>query len=384
MMKFNKASVLGYTLLLIGVISLIFYTFIGQNESILFLNDLAAGHEQSRLKSQTADPTQKPLIYESKGFRYQADLYIPQEVPLASIVLIPGIAQQGKNDPRLIAFATTLARSRFIVLVPDIENLRELKIRAEDSRTIKDAFKFLTSRPEYPSQKQAGIGAFSYAVGPTILAALDSEVREKINFILSVGGYYDVEQVITFFTTGYFKIDNGWQYRKPNEYGKWVFVLSNIERLSNPKDKEIFNEIVQQKIHDPNTSIDSLTSGLTVEANSIVKLLRNEDHNETQNLITRIPNTIRNDLIALNLSNKDLKQLRAKLILLHGVEDDIIPYTESISLAMAVTKGQAELFLVDGLTHVDVSTNLLSQWKLLQAIDTLLDLRKVGSNEFNN
>ena len=83
--------------------------------------------------------------------------------------------------------------------MPEIPNLRDLKIRASDSQTIMNAFTYLISRPEFPDNAQAGIGAFSYAVGPSILAALRPEVRNKVNFILSIGGYYDVEQVITFY-----------------------------------------------------------------------------------------------------------------------------------------------------------------------------------------
>jgi hypothetical protein len=375
-MIINRRSILGFALLFIAIIPLIIYVFISQYESILFLEDLAAGYEISRLKSQTSEPIRIPIDYEIKSYQYQADLYIPQESILASIVLIPGVAEQGKDDLRLIAFATTLARSRFMVLVPEISNLRELKIRVEDSRTIIDAFTYLISRPELPEQGQAGIGAFSYAVGPAVLAALDPEIREKIDFILSVGGYYNVEQVITFFTTGYFKNDNGWQYIKPNEYGKWVFVLSNIERLSIQTDKDIFHEIAQRKMDNPNASIDDLTSYLSAEANSILTLLKNQNHNQTTQLITGIPYAIRTDLDALDLSNKNLSQLNAKLILLHGIDDDIIPYTESILLSKAVAEGQSELFIVDGLAHVNIHPNLLNQWKLLRAIDALLDLRK--------
>lgn len=375
-MIINRPLKLGFALLFIAAISSIIYVFIEQNESILFLEDLAVGHEKSRLKSQTPEPKRLSIDYEIKSFQYQADLYIPQESALASIVLIPGVAAQGKDDLRLVAFATTLARSRFMVLVPEISNLRELKIRAEDSRTIIDAFTYLISRPEFPAQGQAGIGAFSYAVGPAILAALDPEIREKIDFILSVGGYYDIEKVITFFTTGYFKNDNGWQYIKPNEYGKWVFALNNVERLSKQTDKEIFYAIAQRKMDNPNASIEDLTNNLSVEANSILALLKNQNHNETITLITDIPNAIRTDLNALNLSNKNLSQLNAKLILLHGIDDDIIPYTESILLSRAVAEGQSELFIVDGLAHVNIHPNLLNQWKLLRAIDALLDLRK--------
>ncbi|MBT8112449.1 MAG: lysophospholipase, partial [Gammaproteobacteria bacterium] len=284
---------------------------------------------------------------------------------------------QGKDDSRLVAFASTLARSRFMVLVPDIPNLRDLKIRAEDSRTIIDAYTYLISRPEFPAQGQAGIGAFSYAVGPAVIAALDPQIRERVNFILSVGGYYDIEQVITFFTTGYFQNDHGWQYLEPNEYGKCVFVLSNVERLSNPLDKEIFFKIAQRKINNPNTSIEDLIINLTDEANSILALLQNQNHNHTPSLIADIPNIIHGDLDALNLSNKDLTKLKAKLILLHGTDDDIIPYTESIALSRVVAEGQSEVFLIDGLAHVDVQPKILNRWKMLRAIDALLEMREV-------
>jgi len=374
-MIINKSSALVLSLLCIAIITSVSYILIRQSEAALFLEDLAAGDKESRLKSKTQAPTQLSIDYEVQSYQYQADLYISQEPPLASIVLIPGVAEQGKDDSRLIAFATTLARSRFIVLVPDIPNLRNLKIRAEDSRTIKDAFTYLISLPEFPTQGHAGIGAFSYAVGPAVLAALDPQIREKVNFVLSVGGYYDVEQVITFFTTGYFQNDNEWQYLEPNEYGKWVFVLSNVERLSNPVDKKIFLKIAQRKINNPNTSIDDLIINLTTEANSILVLLQNQNHNHASNLITDMPKAIRADLDALNLSNKDLTKLRAKLILLHGTDDDIIPYTESIALAKAVAIGQSEVFLIDGLAHVNVRPETLNRWKMLRAIDALLKIK---------
>ncbi len=352
-----------------------------QGEAALFLEDLAVGSADSRLKNRTPTPTLLSIQYEILGLSYQADLYRPGETPLASIVLIPGAAQHGRDDSRLVAFATTLARFRFIVLVPDIPNLRDLKVRAEDSRTITDAFTYLLSRPEFPTQGQAGIGAFSYAVGPAVLAALDPLVRERVNFILSVGGYYDVEQVITFFTTGYFRYKNEWHFLEPNEYGKWVFVLSNVERLSDPIDKENFHKIAQRKMSNPNVAIDDLVIDLTAEAASILTLLQNQNPELVPSLIADLPTAIRTELGALNLSNKDLNKLRARLILLHGTDDNIIPYTESIALANAVAKDQAELFLINGLAHVNVRPKRLNKWAMLRAIDALLNVRELQAEK---
>ena len=351
--------------------------WIGQSDTALFLEDLAAGNNESRLKRRTSTPNWSSINYEILGLDYQADLYQPGETPLAGIVLIPGVAQHGRDDLRLVAFANTLARNRFIVLVPDIPNLRDLKVQAEDSRVITAAFTYLISRPEFPPQGQAGIGAMSYAVGPAILAALKPKVRERVNFVLSVGGYYDVEQVITFFTTGYFRDKNELKFLEPNEYGKWVFVLSNVDHLKDPKDKESFTKIAQRKMENPNVAIDDLVTNLSAEASSILTLLENQNPELVSKLIAELPSSIRTELDALNLSNKDLTQLEARLILLHGTDDNIIPYTESIALANAVMKNQAELFLIDGLAHVNVHPKKLNRWAMLRAIDSLLKVREV-------
>jgi hypothetical protein len=67
---------------------------------------------------------------------------------------------------------------------------------------------------------------------------------------------------------------------------------------------------------------------------------------------------------------------------LHGIDDNIIPYTESIALANAVAKDQAELFLIDGLMHVNIRPQILNNWTMLRAIDTLLNVRKPKTKEF--
>ena len=354
------------------------------SEAALFLEDVAAENRDSRLKDRTPTPVITSIEYQISENNYHADLYLPGETPLAGIVLIPGVAEAGRGDTRLAAFAKTLARNRFIVLVPDIPSLRKLKVRAEDRLTISDAVTHLVSRPEFPEGAQIGIGAFSYAVGPALLAAMEPTVREKVHFILGVGGYYDLENVITFFTTGYFQHQNEWQYLEPNEYGKWVFVISNVDRLSDPNDQNIFLDIAKQKIENPDTQIDNLVANLTDEANSILNLLQNNNYEEAPKLLTKIPTAIRNDLDALNISNKDITRLKAKLILLHGTDDSIIPFTESIALSNAVGEDKTKLFLIEGLAHVDIHPKKLNKWAMLRAIDELLNVRdtKTASDRY--
>ena len=68
--------------------------------------------------------------------------------------------------------------------------------------------------------------------------------------------------------------------------------------------------------------------------------------------------------------------MQARLILLHGTDDAIIPYTEGMALVAAVQPGRAELFLIDGLAHVDVRPFRLDRRAMWRAIHALLAQRK--------
>lgn len=346
------------------------------DEAAWVLEDFAVRGEDSHLKQQTPDPVRRSVTYAVQNNRYKADLYLPGEPALAGIVLVPGAAKRGKNDRRLVAFATTLARTRFLVLVPDLPNLRMLKIRAEDKRGVAGAFLHLLSLPEFPAGQQAGIGAFSYAVGPAVLAALEPAVRKRVDFVLGVGGYHDIHQVVTFFTTGYFQKQGRWQYLEPSQYGKWVFVLSNVERLPNAGDRYLLRTIARRKLNNANARVDDLRPRLTVAGKSVLDLLENRNPARTPSLVANLPKSIRVELDALNLANKDLSRLHARLILLHGTDDSIIPYAESVALATTAPMNQSELFLINGLAHVDVQPLGLDRRAMWHAIHAILAQRK--------
>jgi len=342
---------------------------------MLVLGDLAAGAGPSWLKAQTPQPQRSSKRYTIDGRSYKADVYIPGEPALAKIVLVPGVEERGKDDPRLVNFAMTFSRARFLVLVPDIPGLRALKVRTSDVQGVVDAFTYLKTEEEPAPPAQAGIGAFSYAAGPAILAALRPQISEQVDFLLAVGGYHDLNRVLVFITTGYYFYDGKWRYLTPNTYGRWTFIVSNLERLHDPGDREAFRRMANRRMADPNAPIDDLIQTLQPEGQALYQLLDNTNPSQMPELIARIPASIRADLDALSLANKELDALKAHLILIHGRDDNIIPYSESIDLAKRLPPAQTGLYIVDGLFHVDLKPGLLDNLRLWQAIRAVLKKR---------
>jgi pimeloyl-ACP methyl ester carboxylesterase len=303
------------------------------------------------------------------------DLYWPDGAK-AALVLVPGVVPEGKDDPRLVALAQTLVRARFAVLVPDIANLRAQQVSPDDARAIAAAIAWLAGCGE-PGARSVGVMAISYAAGPAILAALRPDTAPHVRFLVAIGGYYDTEAVVTFFTTGYFRAGavQPWQEGSPNAYGKWVFVAANAQRLDDPDDREALAAMAGRKLNDLEADVTDLQAGLGPQGRAVTALLDNRDPDRVPALIGNLPEAVRGDLAGLDLSRADLSQLEARLLLVHGRDDPIIPSTESEALAAAAPDGTS-LYVVDSLAHVELDpAGLVDGFRLWRAVYRLLAFR---------
>ena len=349
-------------------------------EASRVLGDITAGHGPSALKRHVPEPSRMAIGYRGAGRERYGDLYVPAGPALAPLLLVPGAARQGKDDPRLVAFAMTLARARFLVLVPDIESVRALKVSAANSEDIVDGVAHLAERT---GSRAVGLAAISYAVGPAMLAAARPELADHVGFVIAVGGYYDIEAAVTFFTTGWFRDAGGERrYLRPNEYGKWVFVQSNADRLESPGDRALLDEIAARKLSEPALDDSDLVARLGPEGRAVYDLVANSDPERAPSLFGRLPASIRSEMQALDLRTQDLSRVKARSILIHGRDDAIIPFTQSEALAEALGD-RATLYLVDSLAHVDLTitgvSDAVTLWRATYRVLAERDRAAAGS-----
>jgi len=353
---------------------------LGDSEAALALEDIAAGDGASRLKAQTPQPSRRTVSFEIEQRRYAADLYLSPAGARAGIVLVPGVVPAGKDDPRLVALAHTLARLRFAVLVPDMLGLRNYKVRASDVREVADAFRYLSADPELAPSGRAGIAGFSYGAGPVVIAAVQPDIRDQVRFVVAVGGYYDLHDVVTYFTTGFYRVSDapgdGWRFLWPHSYVKWVFALSNTELLEHPRDRRALRAVAAAIIRGTEGTELEFMPSLAPDARALYALLTNDDPARVPTLIDGLPPRIRHELEGINPAAHDLSALTAQVILLHGRSDTLIPYSESVALACALPPRKGRLFLIDGLAHVDIKPRAADLPQLLQAMEALLAQRE--------
>lgn len=306
------------------------------------------------------------------GRTLEADLYRPLDRPaLASLVLVPGATPEGRDDARVVEFARRLTTARFVVLVPEIANIRALRIGPEDADAIADAIvhaaRLDPARPRVRDgaadakvigERPAGLIAVSYAAGPAMLAAIRPTVDDRVGFILLIGPYHDSTAAVTFVTTGAYRLpgESDWQRLAPNTRAPWAFMLSNAEAVGDAEDAAILTAIAQRRLEDPSASIADLSPDLGPAGRSVLTLVENRDPERVPALLSALPDGVRARLAALDLARRDLSAIDAPVLLMHGRDDAVIPYTESLALRDALPPGQGELFLLDAFAHVDLGT----------------------------
>jgi len=366
-------------------------------EATLVLRDIAAVDGDSRLKQTTPAPLRQAVTYTVDGRERQADLYLPaaleacaENCPRAALIAVPGAVPLASDDPRFTAFATSLARAGFAVLAPQMPGFRQLLVRPADAREIADAFAYAASRPELAPEGRAGLFAFSYAVGPAVLAALEPDIRARVRFLVALGGYHDLPRTMSYFTTGWYKNEDRWHYLQPDDTGRMVLAYASLDYLPAGRDGELFDTMVSLRERDPAADLTPLAAQLSPAGQNVYALAMNTDPARFEALLAVLPEAMRADLERLDLARYDLAPLKARLLLVHGRNDNLIPWPESLSLAAAAPEGQARMFLIHRvLGHVDLSfSDMLSWrfwtqdlpdlWRLWRVIDLLLAEREAA------
>lgn len=349
-------------------------------EARLLLDDVAAGNGPSALKAREPEPTVSAVQWQIEGRRGLGYLYLPQGTPpRGRIVLVPGLVSAGIDDPRLGAFARSLARARFAVITPDVASFRSLRISPEDTRVIADAGLALAARGLGPATGAGHVGfaALSYAVGPVLLAARLPELAPKTAFVFSIGGYHDMVSTVTYVTTGAYRQSPGgpWRYGTPNPFGVWVFARINAGRLNDPGERTTLEALASRRMADPAAPVDDLVAKLGAEGRAVYALLSNREPDRVPALIAALPEGLRSDLEALSLAGQDLSPITADVLLVHGRDDPLIPSSESRALNRALRSGH--LYIVDHLSHVEFTgrPTLTDQVTLLRAATRLLAIR---------
>jgi dienelactone hydrolase len=325
----------------------------------LLLAQIATPLQPGPLHRITGAPVRQAVTFSGDGRTIIATLYRPPRAGAGTgaeartgIILVHGVNETGKDDERIVWLADLLARSGFTVLTPDFLGFKTLTVRTSDVEELVASIQYLGGGAGDVGPGRIGLIGFSYGAGPTLIAAADPRVRDRVQFVVSFGGYYDLLNVVTFVTTGHFGFRDVRGWTVPNEYTRWIFLRYNLELIPSQRDRDILREIAVAKAKDPAVEAAPLAATLGPEGRAAYELLVNRRPERVADLVAALGPRARQQIQFLSPS-RVIQDLRARLFVVHSDPDDFMPKTESLRLAAALEgRGNVHLALLRVFNHV--------------------------------
>jgi dienelactone hydrolase len=348
--------------------------------SLLILADSVRPPEKAVMGKFIDGPSVKTVSILSQGRSLHADLYIPKEGGLHfPLVIVHGVNPTGKDDEQLVLLAKNFARAGFLVIVPDFEGMKTLRIRISEAEDVLQSFLYVSKRQD--AKHGGGMLGISYGAGPMLLASADPRIRDKVRVVVSFGGYYNLRNVMLFAMTGFFEYGKYRGWVRPEESFRWMFAYRNLDMLRTPADRNTLRKIIEMKNRYETAQAAALAKSLGPEGRALYDFLMNKDPERFDLLYENLPLSIRELVYQLSPA-RAVKYIQASFIIAHGMEDYSIPYTESLRLADAVGDAKrVHLELLPQFMHIETiepsmgsiyKKYVLGGWRLFSLIYDLM------------
>ncbi|HEX9021703.1 MAG TPA: hypothetical protein VF903_10635 [Nitrospirota bacterium] len=322
-------------------------------------------------KTKVTLPGERPL---------HADLYRPKkEGRLFPLLLVHGVNPSGKDDKRIVLLAEDLARAGFLVLVPDLEGMRSLRMRISDAEDVLRSFRYL-GKIEHAGPRGGMIG-IGCGAGPMLLAAADSRIRDKVGVVATIDGYYEFRSVLLYEMTGSFEYGGQRGRERPDTSLRWLFAYRNLDLLRSIADREKLRKVIEHRNRYEIAAADALARTLGPEGRALYHFLINTDRDRFGPLYENLSLPVREYAYQLSPS-RAIPSITASFVIVHGTDDYAVPYTESLRLAEAVGPRRVHLALLPQFMHgepAEASVTdwfkryVLGYWRLFSAISALLE-----------
>lgn len=307
--------------------------------------------------------------------------------PLPGWVVLHGLTRTGREHPSLHRFATAVAASGSLVLVPDIPEWRDLRVApAITVDTIRAAVRALQELPDV-AHEHAGLLGFSFGATQALVAATDPDIAKLLHGIAAWGGYCDVPSLFEFGMTGYHELDGVRHFIEPDPYGSWVMAGNYLTAVpGHEKDGPVAEAVHALAIEAGERGIyawDPVFDSSKVAARERLQPAQREIFDIIAPLTTspRKPTEFALELaqqLAAAAVREDplldpiphLKNAIVPTLLAHGRDDRLIPFTQSIRLRRELPRNVVERCTITGLFAHSGGTvdNLRPTTKIVEAV----------------
>lgn len=324
-----------------------------------------------------------------------ARYYRPAGGARRTVLLMPGVHRDGINEARLVGLADDLAATGFGVLTIAAPDLQKFKITPQVTDVIEDAVIWASAQPQYAADGKVGLLGISFSGGLAVVAAGRPSIRDHVAFVLSFGGHGDLARVMHYLCSGEVLGDlerakrssavGGAEYvgvHPPHDYGVAVVLLSLADRVVPADQVAALSRGIDGFLLASSLAMTDQAAALKVFAEmkayaqtlpepsrTLMTYVNDRAVDKLGPILLPIADGLKDHPGMPALSAERAAPPSAPVLLLHGVDDNVIPSVETVLLAEHLTGKVQVTGLLSGLiTHAEVNRapSVTEVWRLMQ------------------
>jgi pimeloyl-ACP methyl ester carboxylesterase len=316
-----------------------------------------------------ADSAQAPAVEVREDALELGDGRLPMRVriyggsdgaPRGTYLIAPGLHYAGPEDPRMDRFCRILARAGHLVIAPFIPDYLAL---TPNARAIADFGRVFAARARWSTQNPT---VFSISFGSLLAFALAAEHGDELAGLVIFGGYADFHATMAFCLTGH--VASGREaLRDPlNQPVVLMNLLDHLEPACVDREavSAAWRRYVERTWGRPELKARERFTAIAEElAPGVPEAVRDLFHigvgsrpgaNELA-----MPALERFDARPLDPSPY-LPRIRGRVDLVHGTDDDVIPFEQSQALAAQLVNADVHVHITGMYGHTGSQTPRLS------------------------
>ncbi len=269
-------------------------------------------------------------IYQPRGIQKQ----------LPATIIYHGASPKGINHSAMNLLARNLARLGIRVFLPELPKLKELYFSPETYARITQFYQQVVKRPEVYEDKILLVGV-SFSGGMVVKASTETDINPC--GVLSFGSYFNLSETLRFFFTGRAKFGETKIEMIPHEYTKAVWFWNYLELLELPFNPGPVQTCIGHFIREEQDQVEKMFMECNQSQRDFLKQVFDPRDRTSINYLNQAETRIQSMIDKISPHNF-IDQIKSPLFIVHGIQDNMVPYTQALAFGYALTEAQKSHF----------------------------------------
>ena len=265
----------------------------------------------------------------------------PRRPPSGAYLLGPGLHFKGAEHEGLDRFARILAKAGHLIVSPFIPDYSAMHIQPDSHLAFLGAFDGLLKHEQMPRGIKPGVFSISFGSWLAMKLATCPSRNTKLGASVIFGGYGNFREAVDFAITG--QIDGKpYTHHDPRNVPAIYMHIADTFGLDASVLQHAWLKFMQET-----WQIDAMRTqaACNAKAQALAQEIPKDFHDiflegcgAAPGAAQRIRETLADESYAYLDTRPDFKNIQCPILIMHGTDDDVIPYTQLETLSAALPK----------------------------------------------